>query len=122
MPLSNLAKIFGPTITGYSTTEISPTAMLTETRKQQMIVEALMKIPSDYWNSFVKVDSETKLFTPQSRGLLSTPSTESLRTPASARDNHGVGVSRVSSRRKFFTGQNTPTNRWRGKKFFETPT
>lgn len=34
MPASNLAKVFGPTIVGYSAQDIDPLTLLTETRQQ----------------------------------------------------------------------------------------
>lgn len=37
MPASNLAKVFGPTLVGYSVPEPDPATMLTETRQQQMV-------------------------------------------------------------------------------------
>lgn len=37
MPMSNLAKVFGPTVVGYSTQQPEPMQMIAETRKQQMV-------------------------------------------------------------------------------------
>ena len=37
MPASNLAKVFGPTIIGYSSTEAEPMKMLSETTKQAKV-------------------------------------------------------------------------------------
>lgn len=37
MPASNLAKVFGPTLVGYSVPEPDPATMLTETRQQQLV-------------------------------------------------------------------------------------
>lgn len=78
MPASNLAKIFGPTIVGYSTSDPEPIAMLNETKQQAMVVEHLTSIPSDYWVNFVNVDSGGHTY-PQEIYL--TPSTECLLTP-----------------------------------------
>jgi Rac GTPase-activating protein 1 len=46
MPASNLAKIFGPTIVGYSTSDPEPIAMLNETKQQAMVRTALRQIPA----------------------------------------------------------------------------
>ena len=37
MPASNLAKVFGPTVVGYSSLEPEPMQMISETRKQQLV-------------------------------------------------------------------------------------
>lgn len=37
MPASNLAKVFGPTIVGYSSSEAEPMKMLAETTKQAKV-------------------------------------------------------------------------------------
>lgn len=41
MPTNNLAKVFGPTVVGYSTLEPEPMQMINETRKQQMVSSLL---------------------------------------------------------------------------------
>ena len=37
MSVSNLARVFGPTVVGYSTTDPEPLQMIEETRKQQKV-------------------------------------------------------------------------------------
>jgi hypothetical protein len=37
MPVSNLARVFGPTIVGYSTADPEPLAMLNETKQQARV-------------------------------------------------------------------------------------
>lgn len=78
MPISNLAKVFGPTIVGYSSSNPSADNLLTETRQQNMAMEAIMSLPTDYWSSFVNL-CETQ---PTPR-LQQTPSTDSLLRPTS---------------------------------------
>ena len=56
MPASNLSKILGPTILGYSCPEPNPTAMLAETGLQSIAMEKLIGIDSDYWGSYVNDD------------------------------------------------------------------
>ncbi|XP_067142357.1 rac GTPase-activating protein 1-like isoform X2 [Centruroides vittatus] len=58
MPISKLAKIFGPIIIGFSTPDLSIMDMVTETEKQHMVMEKLLTISSDYWNSFVDYSDE----------------------------------------------------------------
>lgn len=74
MPLSNLAKIFGPTIIGYSSDNPDPALLLNETEEQYRIMEKFMQLPHDYWASFINVQQE-QLHTGR---LQQTPSTDSL--------------------------------------------
>lgn len=45
MPISNLSKIFGPTIVGYSTTDPEPEVLLSETKKQAMVSFSFVTLP-----------------------------------------------------------------------------
>ncbi|XP_042207186.1 rac GTPase-activating protein 1-like isoform X2 [Homarus americanus] len=58
MPVSNLAKVFGPTLVGYSVAEPDPSTMVLETRQQQLVMEKLLEISSDYWSTFINVTDE----------------------------------------------------------------
>ncbi|KAK7066037.1 hypothetical protein SK128_001147, partial [Halocaridina rubra] len=58
MPISNLPKLFGVTIVGYSVADPQPAAMVIETHQQQIVMEKLLKISSDYWNTFINVLDE----------------------------------------------------------------
>ena len=55
---SSLAKIFGPTIVGYSSLNSDAHTMLEDTKKQPIIVEKLLSMPSDYWNQFLIIDDD----------------------------------------------------------------
>lgn len=78
MPISNLAKVFGPTLVGYSSQKPSPTSLLSETNNQVAIVESLLKIPSDYWANFVNPENIHNIGTHKTGELQHTPSQESL--------------------------------------------
>lgn len=100
MPISNLSKIFGPTIVGYSTTDPEPEVLLSETKKQAAVVDQLMRLPSDYWGNFACPsgnENRDPEFLPR------TPSTGSL----------------LSGARNFLG--NTPRSVRGKKKFFATP-
>ncbi|CAH1789295.1 unnamed protein product [Owenia fusiformis] len=58
MPAANLAKVFGPTMIGYSTPEPEPMQMINETKKQATVMEGLLSISSDYWSNFINVEEE----------------------------------------------------------------
>ncbi|RZC31762.1 RhoGAP and/or C1 1 domain containing protein, partial [Asbolus verrucosus] len=67
MDVNNLARVFGPTIVGYSSEDPSPDELLYE------VMVHLINIPSDYWLLYINVDNTL----PASR-LQQTPSTDSL--------------------------------------------
>lgn len=110
MPISNLAKVFGPTLVGYSCQEPSVMSMLSETKNQAAIVESLLRIPSDYWANFVNSDSSHETGTPQTGELRHTPSTESLFKHSTSR---GFFHTPLNSSRSFLR---------KNKKYFVTPT
>jgi len=66
MPVTNLAKIFGPTIIGYSCPEPDPESALKQLKKQHSTMEKLLLIPSDYWCRYVDVEAENFTSTPVS--------------------------------------------------------
>ena len=50
MPLTNLAKVFGPTIVGYSVPDPEPLQMINETKYQAMVRAVPVKIFWAAWN------------------------------------------------------------------------
>lgn len=59
MPLTNFAKIFGPTIVGYSCHEPDQHMMFAETQIQYSVLLALLTISIDYWHKFIALDQPT---------------------------------------------------------------
>ncbi|XP_076640104.1 rac GTPase activating protein tumbleweed [Colletes latitarsis] len=108
MPISNLAKVFGPTLVGYSCQQPSPTSLLSETKNQVAIVENLLKIPSDYWANFVNPENLNSIDIHKTE-LRHTPSTESLLKRSTSR---GFFNTPLASSRTFMR---------RNKKYFATP-
>jgi len=53
MPIGNLAKVFGPTIVGYSGNDINAQTMLKETKKQQVVLETLLSMHGEFWKKFI---------------------------------------------------------------------
>jgi hypothetical protein len=55
MSIENFAKIFGPTIIGYSCQEnqLDSAQMLQDTKKQQMVMETILNIEDEYWQDFI---------------------------------------------------------------------
>lgn len=102
MPLENLAKIFGPTLIGYSNPEPTPSALFSETTNQFQVMESLLKLPESYWLSFINTNNNVNK--PIGK-LQQTPSTDSLLRPTTARN--------------FFTP--SVRKRIKGKRFLTTP-
>ncbi|CAG9813671.1 unnamed protein product [Phaedon cochleariae] len=80
MPKENLAKVFGPTVVGYSSEDPDPNRVFQETRDIVKVMECLLDLPSDYWSRFVNVTSK-----PTVVKLQQTPSTDSLLRPTANR-------------------------------------
>ncbi|XP_035225429.1 rac GTPase-activating protein 1-like isoform X2 [Stegodyphus dumicola] len=75
MPLENIAKIFGPTIVGYSTAEPAADCnMLTETTYQVKVMHRLLIIPADSWRNLLNVDQDVFTPTPKSPEPIPAPS------------------------------------------------
>lgn len=79
MPLENLARVFAPTIVGYSSPDLDTHATFAETVIQFNILESLLNISTDYWSQFVNVceDEPAEEFhrhQPKSYGTLNTKS------------------------------------------------
>ncbi|XP_018010319.1 rac GTPase-activating protein 1 [Hyalella azteca] len=58
MPVGNLAKVFGPTLVGYSVSDPEPQMLLQQTTDQQNVMNKLLQISSDYWDTFINVNDE----------------------------------------------------------------
>jgi len=102
MPISNLAKVFGPTIVGYSGPDIDAQTMLKETRKQQNVLETLLHMPSDFWSNFVYRQNDK----PIDSGTYTRSKARSIQssfTPQNSSTHNSVGRVRGSSRKIYFT-------------------
>ncbi|GAB1600895.1 rac GTPase-activating protein 1-like isoform X1 [Argonauta hians] len=65
MPKQNLAKVFGPTIVQFSSPDPKFDEITSETRIQSLVMENLLDIPTEYWNTFLVSDhSNTENQTP----------------------------------------------------------
>ncbi len=56
MTVENLAKIMGPTVVGYSSSD--PMSIMSETPVLKIVLEALLYISSDYWQKFLQYEPE----------------------------------------------------------------
>lgn len=55
MSASSLAKMFGPSVVGYSVPEPQPMEMIAQTRQQHLVMERFLKIRNDYWSTFIHI-------------------------------------------------------------------
>ena len=53
MPVTNIAKILGPTIIGYSTPDPLPEDVIREVAAQTTTIEKLLMIDNSYWKTFI---------------------------------------------------------------------
>lgn len=53
MTIDNLAKVFGPTMVGYSVTTPQPMQMIAETRPQQDVMTSLLEHNTEYWTDIL---------------------------------------------------------------------
>nr|CAD7460285.1 unnamed protein product [Timema tahoe] len=108
MPIDNIAKVFGPTLVGYSSNDPEPITILNETKKQTAVMQFLLRIPEDYWMRFTN------------SGGITQAASELRHTPSS------ITLTRNGSNTSTYRGIfNTPLGSSRcgkGKeKYFETP-
>ncbi|NWS18094.1 RGAP1 protein, partial [Pachyramphus minor] len=58
MDVSNLAKVFGPTIVAHAVPDPDPVTLLQDTKRQPKVVERLLLLPMDYWSQLMMVEQE----------------------------------------------------------------
>lgn len=57
MDISNLARVFGPTIVGHAVPNPEPMTILQDTKRQPKVVERLLSLPVEYWGQFVMAEN-----------------------------------------------------------------
>ncbi|NXF35866.1 RGAP1 protein, partial [Nyctibius bracteatus] len=58
MDVTNLAKVFGPTIVAHAVPDPDPMTLLQDTKRQPKVVERLLLLPMDYWSQLMMVEQE----------------------------------------------------------------
>ncbi|XP_057685243.1 rac GTPase-activating protein 1 [Corythoichthys intestinalis] len=98
MDVSNLARVFGPTIVGHAVPTPDPMTILQDTKRQPKVVERLLELPASYWAQYVKSENEiprsdhlifqnSNCYTPERvtlLGPLTTPEQQLNKTPSSS--------------------------------------
>ncbi|XP_049443217.1 rac GTPase-activating protein 1-like [Epinephelus fuscoguttatus] len=57
MDMTNLARVFGPTLVGHAVPDPDPMTILHDTNRQPRIIERLLSIPANYWGQFAYPDN-----------------------------------------------------------------
>uniref|UniRef100_A0A2P2I6F6 Rac GTPase-activating protein 1-like n=1 Tax=Hirondellea gigas TaxID=1518452 RepID=A0A2P2I6F6_9CRUS len=94
MTAGNFAKVFGPTVIGYSVYDPEPQMVLLETASQQNVMANLLSISRDYWENFIHVSNEN-LFSGSVN--IGGGDTVDLRTPDGPRHKKEYGSNRRKS-------------------------
>ncbi|XP_072214075.1 rac GTPase-activating protein 1 [Excalfactoria chinensis] len=58
MDVSNLAKVFGPTIVAHAVPDPDPMTLLQDTKRQPKVVERLLLMPMEYWSQLMMLEQE----------------------------------------------------------------
>uniref|UniRef100_A0A673WP90 Rac GTPase activating protein 1 n=1 Tax=Salmo trutta TaxID=8032 RepID=A0A673WP90_SALTR len=56
MDITNLARVFGPTIVGHAVPGPEPMTIIQDTKRQPKVIECLLGLPVEYWSQFMMVD------------------------------------------------------------------
>ncbi|KAG8585192.1 hypothetical protein GDO81_004914 [Engystomops pustulosus] len=115
MDVTNLSKVFGPTLVGHAVADPDPMTMLQDTKRQPKVLERLLSLPADFWNQFMMVENMDPshiiengnvFHTPQTPdvkismlGPLTTPEQQITKTPS---------TSSLSQKMRSTIGKNTP--------------
>ncbi|XP_063152635.1 rac GTPase-activating protein 1 [Candoia aspera] len=139
MDISNLAKVFGPTIVGHAVPEPDPMTLLQDTKRQPKVVERLISLPVGYWSQLIMVEQEniepahiiensnaySTLCTPDIKvsmlGPLTTPEQQLVKTPSSSSLSQKVKSTFSKTTPKFASKSKSATNLGRQGNFFASP-
>uniref|UniRef100_A0A8C3D265 Rac GTPase-activating protein 1 n=1 Tax=Cairina moschata TaxID=8855 RepID=A0A8C3D265_CAIMO len=138
MDVTNLAKIFGPTIVAHAVPDPDAMTLLQDTKRQPKVVERLLLLPVEYWSQLMLAEQEnidpahiienTNAFsTPQTPdvkvsmlGPLTTPEQQLSKTPSSSSLSQKVR-STFSITPKFGSKSKSTSQLGRQANFFASP-
>ncbi|XP_071192630.1 rac GTPase-activating protein 1-like isoform X1 [Salvelinus alpinus] len=98
MDITNLARVFGPTLVGHAVPDPDPMTILHDTNRQPRVMECLLDLPYEYWSQFtveqhthpddVVKDDANCYNTPDHKvsmlGPVTTPEHQMTKTPSSS--------------------------------------
>ncbi|NXY20506.1 RGAP1 protein, partial [Atrichornis clamosus] len=139
MDVSNLAKVFGPTIVAHAVPDPDPMTLLQDTKRQPKVVERLLLLPMDYWSQLMMVEQEnidpahvienTNAYstprTPEVQvsilGPLTTPEQQLSKTPSSSSLSQRVRSTFSKTTPKFGSKSKSTTQLGHQGNFFASP-
>ncbi|NXK69046.1 RGAP1 protein, partial [Sylvietta virens] len=139
MDISNLAKVFGPTIVAHAVPDPDPMTLLQDTKRQPKVVERLLLLPMDYWSQLMMVEQEnidpahvienTNAYstprTPEVQvsilGPLTTPEQQLSKTPSSSSLSQRVRSTFSKGTPKFGSKSKSTTQLGHQGNFFPSP-
>ncbi|XP_035426215.1 rac GTPase-activating protein 1 isoform X1 [Cygnus olor] len=139
MDVTNLAKVFGPTIVAHAVPDPDAMTLLQDTKRQPKVVERLLLLPVEYWSQLMLVEQEnidpahvienTNAFsTPQTPdvkvsmlGPLTTPEQQLSKTPSSSSLSQKVRSTFSITTPKFGSKSKSTSQLGRQANFFASP-
>ncbi|NWW21049.1 RGAP1 protein, partial [Falcunculus frontatus] len=139
MDISNLAKVFGPTIVAHAVPDPDPMTLLQDTKRQPKVMERLLLLPMDYWSQLMMVEQEnidpahvienTNAYstprTPEVQvsilGPLTTPEQQLSKTPSSSSLSQRVRSTFSKTTPKFGSKSKSTTQLGHQGNFFASP-
>ncbi|NXH67632.1 RGAP1 protein, partial [Hydrobates tethys] len=139
MDVTNLAKVFGPTIVAHAVPDPDPMTLLQDTKRQPKVVERLLLLPMDYWSQLMMVEQENidpahvienvnAYSTPQTPdvkvsmlGPLTTPEQQLSKTPSSSSLSQRVRSTFSKTTPKFGSKSKSTTQLGHQGNFFASP-
>ncbi|NWR64573.1 RGAP1 protein, partial [Bucorvus abyssinicus] len=139
MDITNLAKVFGPTIVAHAVPDPDPMTLLQDTKRQPKVVERLLLLPMDYWSRLMLVEQENidpahvienfnAYSTPQTPdvkvsmlGPLTTPEQQLSKTPSSSSLSQRVRSTFSKTTPKFGSKTKSMTQLGHQGNFFASP-
>ncbi|XP_054713015.1 rac GTPase-activating protein 1-like [Uloborus diversus] len=117
MPVENLARIFGPTIVGYSSNNITDCNVVIETKNQSKVMQRLLLISKEHWCNWLNFEPDVSNINKKNSECLSAPPTSRL---GSIYSTDTKPKSTLHSRMPL-TPRNTKPGPHKGKRFFTSP-
>ncbi|XP_058869485.1 rac GTPase-activating protein 1 [Acipenser ruthenus] len=136
MDISNLSKVFGPTIVGHAVPDPDPMTILNDTKRQPKVMVRLLCLPVEYWSQFLMVEQENlhpahiiqnnnAFSTPDGKisilGPLTTPEHQMSKTPSSSSLSQRMKTTLSRTTPKFGSKSKSTTNFGRSGNFFASP-
>uniref|UniRef100_A0A8C4VPT3 Rac GTPase-activating protein 1 n=1 Tax=Gopherus evgoodei TaxID=1825980 RepID=A0A8C4VPT3_9SAUR len=139
MDITNLSKVFGPTIVAHAVPDPDPMTLLQDTKRQPKVVERLLSLPVEYWSQFMMVEQENidpahiiensnAYSTPRTPdvkvsmlGPLTTPEQQLTKTPSSSSLSQKVRSTLSKTTPKFGSKSKSATSLGRQGYFFASP-